>query len=163
MELVQPTTIGSLFRMATIAASVAFAFFYWLSFAFDFLLPLSGTVAVALFILDAALTIWAFQIRNRLPKTAFNADGEVVMLRAKNPLSSLLAARTAALALAASRTGAVLGGAYLGITLIGALQWQVLAARELATVAALTALAAVGLVVVGLWLERLCRLPNPRP
>lgn len=159
----QPTTIGALSRVAVIAAGLAFAFFYWLSFTFDYLLPLSGTVAVALLILDSALAIWAFQLRNRLPKTSFNADGEVVLLRARNPLSSLLAARTAALALAASRTGAVLGGAYLGIAAMGALQWRVLAARELSIIAALTALAALGLVVVGLWLERLCRLPNPRP
>lgn len=159
----QPTRIGLLIRMGGIALGVSFVFFFWLLQTFDFLLPLSGTVAIALFLLDIALAIWAFQIRDRLPKSSLDAAGEVILLRAKNPLGSLVAARSAALGLAATRTGAVLAGSYGAVGLIGILRWEVVAARELFFIAIATALAAVLLGWLGLWIERICRLPDPRP
>ena len=70
----------------------------------------------------------------------------------------LLAARTAALALAASRTGALIGGFYLGIALglIGVRDTPTGSVSLAAAVASVLACAV--LVGAALWLERLCRL-----
>ena len=72
----------------------------------------------------------------------------------------LVAARTAALALAASRTGALIGGFYLGIALglIGVLQTPSGSSSFGAAVASVVACALM--VAVALWLEWMCRLPE---
>jgi hypothetical protein len=72
----------------------------------------------------------------------------------------LVAARTAALALAASRTGALIGGFYLGVAL-GLLGVSDTPTGSSSLSAALTSvLACAVLVGAALWLERLCRLPE---
>lgn len=70
----------------------------------------------------------------------------------------LVAARTAALALAASRTGALIGGFYLGIALglLGVRDTPTGSASLGAAVASVLACAV--LVGAALWLEHLCRL-----
>jgi hypothetical protein len=70
----------------------------------------------------------------------------------------LVAARTAALALAASRTGVLIGGFYLGIALglIGVRDTPTGASSMAAAVASVLACAV--LVGAALWLESLCRL-----
>lgn len=75
------------------------------------------------------------------------------------PMPPVVAARTAALSMAASRGGALVAGSYAGVAIGmvpsiaiptgGATFWS-------ATFASLGALA---LVVAALWLEHICRLP----
>ena len=105
--------------------------------------PVAWTAPATLFILAAALFFWALGTRKRL------RDGSV---------DPFIAARTAALAMAASRTGAIATGVYAGFLVWFAGQWFIVAARErgLASLAAVVA----GLLVIAaaLWLERICRI-----
>lgn len=149
--------IGSVALVA--AAGVAFA----LLVLSDLFLPLRGSMAIALALTVLAIFIWGKQVKQRLPRTGKNLEGEVALLRAANPLPSLVAARTVALALAASRSGAVLAGGYLGIAIATTTQWQVLAARETVYISVISSVLAVGLAWVGIWLERICTLPNLGP
>ena len=75
-------------------------------------------------------------------------------------MAPLVAARTAALALAGSRTGAVVLGFYAGLALRLADQTVLAAARERLLAAGLAALGGLVLIVLSLWLERICRLPE---
>ena len=71
----------------------------------------------------------------------------------------LVAARTAALGMAASRIGALVAGFYAGIAIgmIGNVSSPT--SSQTLWAAALAVVGSVGLVAAGLWLEHLCRLP----
>lgn len=163
MEIVGQTQVRFLVKIGTVAMVAAAGIAFALLEMADLLLPLRGSMAVALTLTLIAIFIWGKQVKQRLPRTGKNLEGEVALLRAPNPLPSLVAARTVALALAASRSGAVLAGSYLGIAIATATQWQVLAARETIYVAVVSSVLAAGLAWVGIWLERICTLPNLRP
>jgi len=75
-------------------------------------------------------------------------------------MAPLVAARTAALALAGSRTGAVLFGLYGGLALRLVQETAVAAGRERLLAAALAALGGLVLAGLSLWLEHVCRLPD---
>jgi len=112
-------------------------------------LPVAWSVAGAMGLLAAALLIWALLARPRLrhdPGT--------------RPLEPFVAARTAALAMASSRTGAVVGGVYAGIGLSFLGLWSQEAGRSRVLTSAATVVAALAVVVVALWLERMLRLPE---
>lgn len=107
--------------------------------------PFSAVGALAMMAL--ALLIWGLLARPRL----LRKPGRV-------PLDPIVAARTAALAMAASRTGAAVGGFYVGVA-IGMVPFLTSpAGREYAAAAAASALASALLAVVGLWVESICRL-----
>lgn len=112
-------------------------------------LPVPWTAAATLALLAVALFIWALTIRPRI-------------LRAKGtrPVSPFVAARTAALAMAASRTGALVAGFYAGIAvqLLSQLDNAVAQQRFINALAAV--LAGFLLVLAALWLEHICRLPG---
>jgi len=76
------------------------------------------------------------------------------------PVSPFTAARAAMLGLAASRAGAIVAGGYVGYLLVALGNWDAAFYRRAALVAGLAALAAVGLAVAGLVLERVCRIPT---
>lgn len=111
--------------------------------------PVPYLAAVTLWLLALALGIWAYLAKPRLRRT----PGTI-------PLAPVVAARTAALAMAASRTGALVTGFYLGLGL-GTLP-------DIATPAGSSTILAAGgatlgaalLVAAALWLEHLCRLPR---
>jgi hypothetical protein len=121
--------------------------------------------ALALWVLALAVLGWALLSRGRLggkPKAgpapvAAAHDASRPVGRDKR-MPPLVAARTAALALAASRTGALIGGFYLGIALglIGVRDTPTGSASFAAALASV--IACVVLVAVALWLESLCRL-----
>ena len=115
--------------------------------------------AVALWVLAIGVLGWALLSRGRLghrPASGPVAVGASDDLRRRMP--PLVAARTAALALAASRTGALIGGFYLGIALglVGVSDTPTGSSSMGAAVASV--LACVVLVGAALWLESLCRL-----
>ncbi len=78
----------------------------------------------------------------------------------KPRMAPLVAARTAALALAGSRTGMVVLGLYGGLALRLLQELGAAAARERALASALASLGGLLLAGVSLWLERICRLPE---
>lgn len=83
-------------------------------------------------------------------------------LRGDRPdLPGLRAARTFAMAKAASYTGALLTGRYGAHVLVVLPQLEVEARRDQAVVSGVAALAAVVLSVVGLVVEKFCEVPPP--
>jgi hypothetical protein len=163
VEIVGSTQVGFLAKIAGTAFVVAAGIAFALLAMVDYIFPLRGTMAIALALMVIAIFIWGKQVKSRLPRVGKNSDGEAAILRAANPLPNLVAARTVALAFAASRSGAVLAGGYFGIALATTIEWQVVAARETILVAAISGILAVGLGWIGIWLERICTLPNLGP
>jgi hypothetical protein len=71
----------------------------------------------------------------------------------------LVAARTAALALAASRIGALVAGFYAGIAAGMATKLATTSGLQIFWAATAAALGGLALVAAALWLEHICRLP----
>lgn len=116
------------------------------------LLPVPWAAAAALAMMAFALFVWTVLARPRLLRKP-----------GRPPLPPMTAARTAALAMAASRTGAGVGGFYAGVALALLPSWDTPAGRDYALAAGSAALASAALVVVALWLESLCRLRGGDP
>lgn len=108
-------------------------------------LPVPGLAAAAMWIFGLSVGLWTYFARPRLLRQA-----------GARPFPPLVMARIAVLAMAASRTGALIGGLYLGIALasIGNSStpagWTAMIAGFLATMGSV-------IVIVGaLWLESMC-------
>ncbi len=112
-------------------------------------LPVSWTAAGAVWLLAIALLMWIIVVRPRLLRR-----------KGTEPLDPHVAARTSALALASSRTGAVVLGLYLGIAVGFLGEWATQLGRESAIAAGVTALGAAAVAGLGLWLEYLCRVDD---
>ncbi len=106
-------------------------------------MPVPWTAPATLAILALALFFWALGMRRRL------REGQV---------DPFVAARTAALAMAASRTGAIATGVYAGFLVWFVGQWWIEASRARGVASAVAVVAGVLVVVAALWLERICRI-----
>lgn len=122
-------------------------------------LPLSWSAAVGLLTFATALGIWGWLIRDRLPKPGVDDSGKPFAQRAIRPLPPLTAVRTVALAISAARAGAFLVGVYAAIAGLAATHLALQVANAHLIIGATTALCALVLMLVGLWLERRCTLP----
>lgn len=107
--------------------------------------PVPWTAAATLLILAVALFFWAIGTRRKL------RDGHA---------DPFVSARTAALAMAASRTGAVATGVYLGFLIWFAGHWWMEAARARGYASAAAVVAGLLMVLAALWLERICRITS---
>jgi hypothetical protein len=145
---VKPTSITSLLGIAGIAALLGWGFADWVDS--NGRLPVVPWMAVAVIWAVAAFVgAWTLAARRRLhPKPGAPR------------MAPLMAARTTALALAGSRAGAVVLGLYGGIALRLLQETAVAAGRERLLASALAALGGFVLVVLSLWLEHNCRLPE---
>lgn len=110
-------------------------------------LPVPWTTAVTLIAIDIGLLGWTLVFRNRLKREGIHVNPFVAM-------------RTAALAMATSRAGALVVGFFAGVAFWYALDLSIAIARERLVISGVCAVAGVVLVVVALWLERICRLPK---
>lgn len=110
-------------------------------------LPVPWSAAVAVWMLAAGLLMWTVIVRPRLTGRP-----------GATPLPSLVAARTAALALAASRVGAGVAGFYIGVLLVFLADIPIPAAQSGAWTSGVTAVGGLAIVAVALWLEHLCRI-----
>ncbi|SDQ16867.1 DUF3180 domain-containing protein [Quadrisphaera sp. DSM 44207] len=110
-------------------------------------LPLPWTAPAGLLVLAGALLGFGWPVR------AWNRG------RRDRPLDPLRAARTVVLARACAVAGAVLTGGYAGLVVLVAPAAGVEPQRERLLVAVAAVLAALGLAVAGLVVERWCRLP----
>jgi hypothetical protein len=129
------------------------------------IVPISLWTPSAVAIIDATLFMWAMTVRRRLMHLARarhdkRSPGTPFVMQ-DPPLDSMTAARTVALAFAASRAGAMLSGLYAGMGLLllrhwgtGDVQWRV-------GLCGATTVLSVLLVVIALWIERMCKLPDP--
>lgn len=129
------------------------------------LLTVRITTPVAMGIMCSALLWWTLLVRRRLLHVARAkheaANSGTPFRMEERPLEPLLAARTVALAFAASRVGSYVCGFYVGvaITLFG--HFEVMDVRWSFAMAVATAVICLVLVAVALWLERSCKLPKP--
>lgn len=112
------------------------------------IVPVPSLAPITMWMLAVALLGWTLLARPRLLRQP-----------GSRPMPPLLAARTAALAMAGSRTGALIGGFYAGVLLAVIPRTETETGLSTLWAAALTVAASILLVVVALWLERLCQLP----
>ena len=160
----RPTRWVPLVAIASIALAVGWVLVDVVERAAGRILGVPWLAAAALWVLALGLLGWALLSRGRLPRRPGSGPRPATVSPEPTPsrdrMPPLVAARTAALALAASRTGALIGGFYLGIALglIGVLQTPSGSASFGAAVASVLACALM--VAVALWLEWLCRLPE---
>ncbi|MGN6244579.1 MAG: DUF3180 domain-containing protein [Motilibacteraceae bacterium] len=110
--------------------------------------PVPWSLPAALAVVDLGVLVAALSFRRRLRG-----------LPGAKPYDPLHAARMVVLAKACSHAGAVLAGAYGGLAVALVVVSSSAARRQDALFAGLAALAALGLVLVGLLLERFCKLP----
>jgi hypothetical protein len=110
--------------------------------------PVPWSLPAALAVVDLGVLVAALSFRRRLRG-----------LPGARPYDPLHAARMVVLAKACSHAGAVLAGAYGGLALALVLVSSSAARHQDALFSGLAALAALGLVAVGLLLERFCKLP----
>jgi heme A synthase len=146
----QPTRARTLVYLAFAGA----VFGYFLPRIWDALtgniMPVPLLAAIVLFVLAGALLWWTLGVRRRL-------SGKPGVER----LDPLLAARTVALAMAASRTGALVAGFYAGVVIYFLPKVSFAPDRYRVFTGSAAVLGAVALLVVALWLEHICRIPEP--
>lgn len=118
--------------------------------AYGDLPPLPRYAPVTLVLLAIVEVLMARVVRDRVQGLA---------RRGARPVHPVQVARAAALAKASSPCGALLLGAYAGLA-VRLLPSEAEAARSDLLVCAVSALAALGLVVAALLLERACRTPD---
>lgn len=146
----RPTRPGVLAGVAVVFATLAWGVLTVLDAVAGVVPAVPWLAAVTLFLLALALLAAAFSLRARLrgrPGT--------------KPVHPIAAARMAALAKAASLGGTLVFGGYAGVCAFFLLDIDTAFDRDRAGASALAALASLGLVAAALFLERVCRLPEP--
>ena len=155
----RPTRVRMLLMLVVVTAALGWALAQVVSTLTGRALPVPWLASVTLLSLAVALLIWTLLCRPRLPRRTKLGE----RIRPTNPLPPLVAARTAALAMAASRVGSIVGGLYLGILIGETSNASTVAGRSALLLAGLAAAGALAMAVVGVWLEAMCRLPqDPR-
>ncbi|MCU0300491.1 MAG: DUF3180 domain-containing protein [Candidatus Nanopelagicales bacterium] len=147
----RPTSIRMLLLVAVLAAAVGWVIADWID-GQGRLPTVPWLAVVVIWVVTGFVGAWALVARHRL-----RPDGPG--RRPGTPrMAPLVAARTTALALAGSRTGAVVFGVYGGTALRLLEETAVAAGRERLLAAALASLGGLLLAVLSLWLERICRV-----
>lgn len=147
--MLAPTRISYLSVLALIAGGAGWiiATVWPILFGLAFATP--WLTAVTMWLVALALLIWTLLARKKIKPE-------------KGPrLDPLLAARSAALAMSASRVGALALGFYVGILIDNLLFSDSPASKERALICGITAIASLATIAIGLWLEHICRLPKP--
>lgn len=156
----QRTSFQTLLKLSVISFAVIFGFAKLFLATSNGLLPVNSGSPIALAILDLAIFVWTLSVSNRLPKLTKTDDAVVAKLSA-NPLPPLMAARTVAFALAGSRVGALLFGAYLGLAVNAMAELQVVAFANQMKLSAISSLLGLIMIANCVWLERKCSPPSP--
>jgi len=146
----QPTKISMLAVLAVLAAAVGWSFAQlWPTF-FGQGMPVSIGSAIAMILVFLTLLIWTLMTRARLK------PGATI-----NRLHPIVAARTAALAMSASRVGALAFGFYVGVFLANVAADYSSAGSDRIRISATTSIASLLTAAVALWLERICQIKEP--
>lgn len=145
-----PTKILYLVYLALISAGVGWIVATMWPPIFSQAFATPWLTAITMWLIAAALFIWTFLARKKI-----NPE------KGKPRLDPLLAARSAALAMSASRVGALALGFYLGIFIDNLVFSDSPASKERALISALTAIASLVTTIIGLWLEHICRILKP--
>ncbi|MEI7779018.1 MAG: DUF3180 domain-containing protein [Actinomycetes bacterium] len=144
----KPTRIRDLLLLALFAAGLGWSFIRLSDSLLGNFPPVPWLAPATLALLAVGLLAWTLGVRGRIQRKEGSKE-----------ISPLLAARTAALSLAASRTGALVCGGYLGAALAFSAHWDTIGGRNHTLLSLCAALAALAVVLAALWLESVCRLP----
>lgn len=112
------------------------------------IIPVPWLAPMTMGMLAIALLFWTLLSRPRLLRHP-----------GAEPMQPIVAARTAALAMAASRTGAIIGGFYLGVLFSVIPRADTQTGLSTLWAAGFTSAASIIVTVVAVWLERMCQLP----
>jgi hypothetical protein len=147
--VIRPTRIPLLIALLALAAAIGWALGSVISGQTGRVIPVPWFAPLTMWMLSLGLLIWTLLSRPRLLRRP-----------GAQPMPALVAARTAALALAASRTGVIVGGLYAGIALALLPNRETPSGSAALWAAGATTLGSIALVVIALWLERVCQLPD---
>jgi len=146
----QPTKISMLAVLAILAAAVGWSVAQLWPTIFGQGLPVSIGSAIAMILVFVTMLIWTLMTRARLK------PGATV-----NRLHPIVAARTAALAMSASRVGSLAFGFYVGVLLANVAANYSSAGTDRIRISAVTAVASLLTAAVAIWLERICQIKEP--
>lgn len=146
----QQTKFSVLSALVVLSASVGWSVAQLWPTWFGQGLPVPTGSAVTMILVAISLLVWTLMTRARL-------DPESGAKR----LHPLVAARTAALAMSASRVGSLALGFYVGVLLSNLVATDSSAGSDRIKTSAVTAVASFITIVVALWLERICRIEEP--
>jgi hypothetical protein len=146
----QQTRIRMLVALAILASAVGWSFAQLWPTIFGQGMPVSIGSAIAMILVFVTLLTWTLMTRARLkPESTLNR------------LHPIVAARTAALAMSASRVGSLAFGFYTGVAFANMAADYSSAASERIQISAVTAIASLLTAIVALWLERICQIKEP--
>ena len=148
MNAMVPTRIRTLVALAAVAGAVGWGLVQVVDAWAGRLLPVPWLAAAAMWLLAGATLYWTVSSRPRLQGRP-----------GAKPLPPVVAARTAALAMAASRGGALVGGFYAGVAVAMIASVGTSTGASTFWSATFASLGALALVAAALWLEHVCRLP----
>ena len=148
--MMQQTKLSLLTALAVLSAAVGWSLAQLWPTWFSQGLPVPLGSALTMILVAVSLLVWTLMARARL-------DPESGAKR----LHPLVAARTAALAMSASRVGSLAFGFYIGVLLSNLVGTESTAASDRVRASAVTAVASLITVIVALWLERICRIEEP--
>lgn len=152
MDPMKPTRIPMLVALAVIAGALGWGVVQIVEAWAGRLVPVPWMAAAALWIFAAALAYWALTSRPRLQRRP-----------GAKPMPALVAARTAALAMAASRIGALVAGFYAGVAIAMVPHTDTESGAQIIMAASAASIGAIALTAAALWLEHVCRLPIGPP
>ena len=152
MDAMRPTRIRLLMMLAALTAAIGWGLVQVVESWLGRLVPVPWLAAAALWLLAGAVAYWTISSRPRLRREP-----------GAKPMPPIVAARSAALGMAASRIGAVVMGFYAGIAVAMASHLGTPSGGQSFWAATAAAVGALGLVAAALWLERVCRLPVGPP
>lgn len=143
----KPTNILQLIRVFVLVSWVFGVIGYALRVQIQFYLQIPLNLFIATLSMTAAIGSWTLLARKRIagPGRTFTA---------------IQSARTAALALAGSRTGTIISGGAFGLAASYVLAPATQANTERIQILSLTFVSALLLIIISLWLERICRIPD---
>lgn len=144
----RPTPIRLVVALAIVAASLGWSAVFLVHALAGRIIIVPWLAAAAMWLLAGGLLMWTLSMRPRLQRRP-----------GSRPVAPILAARTAALAIAASRIGALVAGFYAGAALGLLPSLATASGAQSAWAAVATSVGGVAVTAIALWLERICRLP----
>jgi len=152
VNAMQPTRVRMLAALAILSGAVGWGVVQIVDSWLGRVVPVPWLAAAALWLFAGAVAYWAISSRPRLRHEP-----------GSKPMPPIVAARTAALGMAASRIGTLVMGFYAGIAVAMAPRLATPSGSQSFWAASAAALGALALVAAALWLEHLCRLPLGPP
>lgn len=140
--------IGLILLGASFGWSISLLWPTW--FYMNFFVP--WYTALAVWLIFVSMLTWALMFRYRMKPE--NLEHRV---------HPIVAARTAAAALASSRIGSIIAGVYAGIMIYDFRNYSNAVSAEQTKICGMTALPGLLLVILAMWLENMCRLPESPP